>query len=266
MNESPLVSVVIPMYNAERYIRATLESVLKQTYKNIEIIVVNNCSTDGSAAIVASVLKDFKRCQILETDFNSGGPARPRNVGIQASRGEFIAFLDADDIWLPEKLQVQIPKMLDLGADFSSTDIQNFSEEGSIRDSQFKALKTKLFARKASLRSFVMMNTICLSSAVIRRATVKDTFDEDKCLVACEDYYFWLKLFGRSCKYVYCKSKLVEYRVVNSSISERSNKRLGKSRHLYALVRYMVAKRDTSIFYLVLLRFLLSALPISLLR
>ena len=96
--KAPAVSVIIPMYNAEKYIGACLDSILAQTFKNFELIIVDDCSTDSSCTIVDSYTKKFGgRLKLVHTEENSGGCAVPRNVGFPYSRGEYIFNMDADD-------------------------------------------------------------------------------------------------------------------------------------------------------------------------
>ncbi|PSB02890.1 glycosyltransferase family 2 protein [Merismopedia glauca] len=103
MNKTDLVSVIIPVYNGDRYLKAAIESVLSQTYKSIEIIVVDDGSTDSSAEVAQS----FTSLVRYYFQPNSGSGAA-RNYGIELALGEFIAFLDADDLWLEDKLAIQI--------------------------------------------------------------------------------------------------------------------------------------------------------------
>jgi glycosyltransferase involved in cell wall biosynthesis len=106
ISSQPLVSVIIPAYNAEKFIVRTLESVLSQTYKNIEVLVINDGSTDRTVEIVESFAQKESRMRILHQP--NLGPSAARNCGIQSSKGEFIAFIDADDIWHKEKIQAQV--------------------------------------------------------------------------------------------------------------------------------------------------------------
>ncbi|CCQ10305.1 Glycosyl transferase, family 2 [Pseudoalteromonas luteoviolacea B = ATCC 29581] len=110
------ISVVIPLFNKAKYIERTLESVFAQTFSALEVIVVNDCSTDGSAEIVRE--KFAERVHFIDHDTN-GGVSRARNTGIAAAQGEFIAFLDADDIWRPEHLA----NFRDLRASYPKTHI-----------------------------------------------------------------------------------------------------------------------------------------------
>ena len=99
---NPLISVIIPVYNCEKYVAEAIESILAQTYPALEVIVVDDGSTDGTGEIV----KSFPQVKYLFQD--NAGTAAARNRGIRAAKGEYIAFLDADDLWLPEKLAQQI--------------------------------------------------------------------------------------------------------------------------------------------------------------
>ena len=124
--EHPLVSVIIPVYNGERYLAEAIESVLAQTYRLIEIIVVNDGSVDGTADIARS----YKEVRYIYQTNQGHGAAM--NAGIKIAQGEFIAFLDADDLWTPNKLSVQIGYLLehpDVG--YVIARMQNFLEPGA---------------------------------------------------------------------------------------------------------------------------------------
>ena len=104
-DKEPLVSIVTPMYNIETFIEHTINSVLNQTYHNFELILVDDCSTDNTLEIVKGFSDD--RIQLLINVENQGA-GRSRNKGLSAAKGDYIAYLDADDIWHPEKLEKQI--------------------------------------------------------------------------------------------------------------------------------------------------------------
>ena len=103
-----LVSIITPCYNAEKYIAETIESVLKQTYTNWEMIIVDDCSTDKSSEIIHQYISNDNRIKYFKTDIPSGSPTLPRNIGIQKAQGRYIAFLDADDLYYPSKLENQL--------------------------------------------------------------------------------------------------------------------------------------------------------------
>ena len=104
------VSVITPMYNCEKFISETIESVLNQTYTNWEMIIIDDCSTDKSKQIVKQYIERDKRIRLIALNENSGA-AVARNKGIEVSSGRFIAFLDGDDLWEPNKLEKQIQFM-----------------------------------------------------------------------------------------------------------------------------------------------------------
>ena len=103
-----LVSVVMPMHNASRFVGAAIESVLAQTYQNWELLVVEDCSTDNSVEIAQKYASENPKIQVLFNDNPIRMPSAPRNMGIRAAKGRFIAFLDSDDLWFPQKLEQQL--------------------------------------------------------------------------------------------------------------------------------------------------------------
>lgn len=121
----PLVSCIVPVFNGERYLEEALDSVLNQTYQRLELIVVNDGSSDGTSRVIAE-FGSRVRC----VDQLNSGPAVARNRGIAEATGDFIAFLDADDLWLPEKISCQMERFrAQVALDVSVTYIQNFWEE-----------------------------------------------------------------------------------------------------------------------------------------
>lgn len=103
----PLVSIITPVYNAQDYLEETILSVLNQTYYNWELLLIDDCSIDNSYKIIEKYLKKDRRIKYLKNDKNSG-PAITRNKGIEEAKGEYIAFLDSDDLWYENKLEKQI--------------------------------------------------------------------------------------------------------------------------------------------------------------
>ena len=124
-----LVTVVIPVYNSEKYISKTIYSVINQSYQDIEIIVVDDCSTDGSLEIVKQLKSEYPIIRVIAFEENLG-VAHARNKGIDVAKGQFIAFIDADDLWKPDKLEKQVSFMLENKYDFTFTSYEYISEEG----------------------------------------------------------------------------------------------------------------------------------------
>ena len=219
----PLVTIITPIFNAQNFIAETIESVIDQTYQNWEMIMVDDCSTDNSRDIVKKYEVKDSRIKLIELEVNFGGPARPRNVGLDISKGDYLAFLDADDVWLENKLQVQISEMLVNNLDFTSTD-SKFIDDNSI-DTIINKHKIVIFfkkiKRKATLSDVIKGNFIRASSAIVSRNFISK-FDENKDFIGVEDIYLWMKILNKkNIRYKYITDKLIKYRVSSTSLSER---------------------------------------------
>lgn len=125
-----LVSIIMPSYNTAQYIEKTIKSVLNQTYTNWELIIVDDCSTDNTDDVVKNYLSD-KRIKYLKNEQNSEA-AVSRNRALREAKGQWISFLDSDDLWMPEKLEKQICFMKENGYNFSYTDYEEISAEGNM--------------------------------------------------------------------------------------------------------------------------------------
>lgn len=125
------VSVITPLYNCSDFLEQTIQSVLSQTYKNWEMIMVDDCSKDNSLEIAQRYAAQDSRIKVIQLDKNSGA-AVARNTAIEAAKGRFIAFLDSDDLWLPSKLEQQIDFMLQNNVAFSYTAYKKINEKGEV--------------------------------------------------------------------------------------------------------------------------------------
>lgn len=127
-----MISIITPAYNAEHYICETIKSVQAQTYQDWELIVVDDCSTDYTSVLVSEYAKSDTRIKLLKAPQN-GGVAKARNLGLEKADGEYIAFVDSDDLWKPNKLEKQLAFMKEKGCVLSYTDFQKFnSADGSL--------------------------------------------------------------------------------------------------------------------------------------
>lgn len=215
----PLVSVIVPAYNAEMYIAQTLHSVLSQTYKNIEVIVVDDGSRDGTAQIVEAIMRRDNRVTLLHQ--SNSGVAAARNLAIEKSRGEYIAPIDADDIWFPQKIEKQVRCMLHEGP--STGIVYAWSvhiDEGGLLMSGFNASDMEGDVFVAS----VMNNFIGNASApLIRRVCFNQVggygvrfFKQNA--QGCEDSDLYIRI-AASYKYRVIKEFLVGYRKRIGSMS-----------------------------------------------
>ena len=158
-----LVSVIIPVHNAERFIEDTIASVKSQSYENWEVILVDDASEDGSARVIGKYLDD-PRFRLVSLEKKSG-PANARNEGLDAAKGRFIAFLDADDIWFPDKLSVQLKFMEEHDCPFSFTSYEYATPDG-VGVAKIVRVPARITYREA------IKNTTIFTSTVI--------FDRDK--------------------------------------------------------------------------------------
>lgn len=234
MDNLPLVSVITPLYNAEKYIAQTIESVLSQTYPQWEMLVVDNCSSDASKDIVKSF--NDPRIKLIELEYNSGGPARPRNIGMEHAQGEYIAFLDSDDVWLANKLEKQLEIFKNYNVDIVhslSYTINTKSEKIGILKNQRVYNFCKYFMTDKSI--IYLSNYININSSLMKK-DMSIQFQEDKYCIAIEDWLFWIENLYSNKKSFLLKEYLLNYRIDFNSISDR------KSDISYRKAFYMYSK------------------------
>ncbi|PZD79110.1 glycosyltransferase family A protein [Mesonia sp. K7] len=161
MYNFPLVSVVLPVYNAEKSIDYCLKSVLEQSYKNIEVIVINDGSTDRSEEIIQTIIKKYPEKRIKYISQENKGVSVARNLGLKKALGEFIAFIDSDDEWLPTKLEEQM-KVFD---ENNKVDIiscnRNQEHFDSFLGNKFKVLQ-RIPAKMLFLKNFALTPTVVM--------------------------------------------------------------------------------------------------------
>ncbi|MDR2547395.1 MAG: glycosyltransferase [Lachnospiraceae bacterium] len=157
-----MVSIIIPVYNAEKYVKMAIASVLAQTFTDWELILSDDCSTDRSLNIIEELIEQIpvdtrKKIHVIRNDKNSG-PAKTRNVGLAAARGRYLAYLDADDIWNQDKLAKQLAFMQEKEAAFSYTAYEFGDETGKGTGSVVKVLPLLTY-RKALSRTIISTST-----------------------------------------------------------------------------------------------------------
>lgn len=207
------VSVITPVYNVEKYIGATLESIFSQTYKDIEIVLVDDCSTDKSAELIAKYKKTHPEIVYFLQPKNMGAGAA-RNKALELASGQYVAFLDSDDLWLPEKTEKQIKLMKEKKSPFSYAAIEMIDEEG-------KKIKGKRNIKETCDYKYLLHNTIIATSSVIVDRTVLGDF-KMPLRRGGQDYATWLSLLRNGVVAYGVNETLVRYRVGSNSLS--SNK------------------------------------------
>lgn len=139
MNNNPLVSIVMPAYNSAHFISESIRSVQEQTFENWELLVIDDASQDGTIEIVKALLEKDERIRLHPLPTNQGA-GFARNIGIKASEGNYICFLDADDLWKPEKLEVQLDFMDKNNVEVCYASYELINEEGKRLHKMIKAL------------------------------------------------------------------------------------------------------------------------------
>lgn len=233
MNQArPVVSIVIPFYNAEQYLSATVESILDQSLQDFEILLVDDGSTDDSERKVRPYLSD--RVRYHRQPVNAGGPASPRNAGIRLAQGKYIALFDADDLMLPGKLAESVRcleknadagllctnfKLVDAGEQVLSSDFL-----GSYREfrTHLRALGNDCYKLEREDAYFALLaaNFIGTSSVVIPRKVLEIVGGFDETLLNADDYDLWLRIV-RKFDLIYVDRVYHAYRIVEGGISSR---------------------------------------------
>lgn len=243
------MSIIIPVYNAEKYIADTLHSVLIQSYSHFEVIVVDNGSTDSSLDIINGYRAGDPRIRLVQLEENSGGPAKPRNVGMDNALGEFICFLDADDLWFKDKLTQQIA--LTKQFNFVSTGARYIDEKGQAIEKRDK-LAQVFASKKITLSALCWQNPVTTSSTMIAADVIKqERFDEDPLLVGVEDCFLWMTLLlNPVCSPKLMCEPLIDYRVLHNSTSRVGGR--GKSHVLkeYMLTKFALKHKRYDLLYL----------------
>ena len=233
---NPLVSIIIPAFNAGELIRKTIQSILKQTHTDYECLIINDGSTDNTL----DILKEFKDQRIIiHTILNHGGPSKPRNIGLKNARGKYIFIFDSDDLMEPTKLEecINIFECYD-DADFIFSDFKSINEENLIINESFlsiyqsfRGLLTQRDGKIFSLakdelpNELVKANFIGTSSVAIRanKLTEIEIFNES--LKSGDDLLAWIKL-SEKMNFYFINKPLHAYRVTKTNISNTNLERL----------------------------------------
>ncbi len=208
----PMITVVMPNYNGARFIEQSIDSVLAQTYSNYEFIIVDDCSTDNSPELILRKASEDSRIRVIEKDDNTG-VADTRNIGIRKARGSYIALIDSDDLWTPDKLERQLA--LSEKSDIVYCSYDFIDEENNTVKKPF------IVPEKTTFKRMLSSNEIGCSTSFVKAKLMKEhPFNPD---YYHEDYVLWMELL-KECECAYGDPEvLVHYRIVKGSRSD--NKR-----------------------------------------
>ena len=218
-----LVSVVMPAYNCEKYLAESVASVEAQTYPHWELLLAEDHSTDGTYALAQSLAASDSRIRLLRTESNAG-PAAARNLALENARGQYLAFLDSDDQWLPEKLSRQIAFMKETGTAFSCTAYDRIGENGEVQQ------RVTPFARANYNKVLYTANPVGNSTAMLDRSVLGELRVPP--IRKRNDFALWLAALRKTDVVLGMPDCLGRYRVRESSVS--SNK-LDLLRYQYQL-------------------------------
>lgn len=210
MKRQALCSVIVPAYRSEKYIAACIASVQAQTFRDLEIVVVDDASEDYTGQIVQQMAKEDERIRYLRQEANRG-VAAARNRGVEEAAGEWIALLDSDDAWLPEKLEKQLVLQQQSGAELIYTGAQCMDCDGRMQERYFRVPK------QTDYKALLKGNDIVCSSVLVKKTWLKRYPMEHGEIH--EDYLSWLRMLQTGCKAAGTDEALVYYRLTEGSRS-----------------------------------------------
>jgi teichuronic acid biosynthesis glycosyltransferase TuaG len=210
MEHTDSVSIITPSYNSARFVRATIDSVIAQTHPQWEMLLVDDCSSDGSPELIEEISRREPRVRLIRQPRNAG-PACARNAALEAARNAKVAFLDSDDVWLPNKLERQLHFMRSNGYGFSYTNFRRMDEFGG------QIGLTRELPLSLSYHQYLKNTAVVTSTVLIDRAVVGDFRMPNA--TKCDDFAAWLEIMRRGHVAYGLQEDLLRYRVVSSSIS-----------------------------------------------
>ena len=219
-----LVSIITPSYNSARFISDCVYSVLKQTYNNWELLIIDDASEDNSLEIIKELSKIDERIKTVFLERN-GGAAEARNIAIKKSKGRYIAFLDADDVWKDDKLKEQINFMQVNNIAFSFCSYQPMSEDGKVL---FREIKAPL---KMTYNSFLKNTIIGCLTVVLDKSKIGDFKIPN--LRTSQDMALWLLIMRNGFDAYGIEKSLAYYRIVGTSNTSNKLKVIGGVWRIY---------------------------------
>ena len=223
MKNNPLISIVTTYFNKREFISETLESILKQTYKNFELILVYDDGNKKDLKFIKNLLKKFKKKKLIVNNKNLGVSVS-RNIAINYCKGKFLAFIDADDLWLKNKLKIQLNLMLKGRHVFSYSSYNVIGSNG-------KFLATRHVSKDINYLKLIKSCEIGLSTVMIQKKLFKQLRFPN--LKTQEDFALWLKLLRKGYKFFPIKKILSYWRVTENSLSSNKFQKLSDSFKLF---------------------------------
>jgi teichuronic acid biosynthesis glycosyltransferase TuaG len=213
IKEYPFISIITPNFNCEKIISETIESVIAQTYQNWELLIQDDCSKDGSYEIALEYAQRDNRIKVEQNNQNSGA-AITRNNAIKRSVGEYLAFLDSDDLWVPEKLEKQLQFMQENDCDFSFTRYEHIDENGNSLNIRARIVK-KLTYTKMLMHCWPGCLTVMYKQDISNKIYADDIKKNN-------DHALFLRVLRTCYNAMGINENLAYYRIRKGSISRNS--------------------------------------------
>ena len=214
MLNNPFFSIVLPNYNHGHYLKDAIESVLNQNYKNWELLIIDNYSTDNSDKVISSY--NDSRIRVFKIK-NEGIIAKSRNLGIKNAKAEWIAFLDSDDIWYFNKLS-RLIELTDKNFDIICSNEYRYDLKGGVKKPLYYNLKSNNFYRELLLKG----NALSTSATIVSRDFLKKNklgFSENLDFITVEDYDLWMQIALKNGSFGFCNEFLGDFRIHESNNS-----------------------------------------------
>ena len=212
---SPFFSIIVPVYNCERTLVDTLESILKQSFNDYEVIIINDCSTDDSLNILKKYIDIFKNIKIINNEKNLG-VAKSRNIGFGLAKGKYIALLDSDDIWESNKLSIQKKCIDKTQCDICCTSYDFINSNGDSIKRPY-VIPSKIVYFTLLKENIIGCSTVAVKRDLLSAKSMKDKYYH-------EDYALWLDLTRSGAYVVGISDVLMHYRISESSRSYNKSK------------------------------------------
>ena len=239
MNTQTLISIIMPMHNSATFVGEAIESVLAQSYREWELIIVDDESTDASVSIVEAYAQKDSRIRLFRNPKPIKMPSAPRNMGLSMAKGRYIAFLDSDDMWLPEKLTQQIPLMQNPQVAIVYSNYEKMTESGKKTGRVIKA------PRQADYKKLLRGNVI---------GNLTGIYDKEKVGIVPflnihhEDYAMWLSILKRGFIAQNTGTVAARYRLSSSSVSTNKYRVLSWQWNIYRNIEHISIMKSTIYF------------------
>ena len=239
MNTQTLISIIMPMHNSAAFVSEAIESVLAQSYREWELIIVDDESTDASVSIVEAYAQKDSRIRLFRNPKPIKMPSAPRNMGLSMAKGRYIAFLDSDDMWLPEKLTQQIPLMQNPQVAIVYSNYEKMTESGKKTGRVIKA------PRQADYKKLLRGNVI---------GNLTGIYDKEKVGIVPflnihhEDYAMWLSILKRGFIAQNTGTVAARYRLSSSSVSTNKYRVLSWQWNIYRNIEHISIMKSTIYF------------------